>query len=157
MTYQAKVKSQRVVAMAILTTALLLLAAVATVGPQLASDLVASYGQPVYPPERAEYCPGDVLRADYSLERRKTGPVEVMSSWCTSANACILAETTVQHGIIFTPIAPVTTTLAITIPVSPRMTPGSEWVYVRSARREGQAEYDLFTVPFRIAAQCPVR
>lgn len=157
MTIEARIKSQRIVALAILTTALLLLAAVATVGPQLAGDLIASYAQPTYAPEQAEYCPGDVLRADYLIERRHPGPVEIVSSWCTPANVCILALSSVQHGVIFTPIAPITATLTVTIPTSSRLTPGSEWVYARTVRQAGQAQYDLFTVPFRIAIQCPAQ
>lgn len=145
------------VGLALLTTASLLLLAVWAVGPQLLQDVGARYGQPTYSADRVEYCPGDVLRADYVIERRHPGPVEIVSSWCTPANVCVLALSSVQHGIIFAPTAPITATLTITIPTSSRLTPGSEWVYARTVRQKGRAQYDLFTVPFRIAMQCPVQ
>ena len=141
--------------LAILVVAVMFGVALAAVGPTLFEEVSANYGADIYAPERAEYCPGDNLRVVYEIQRRQNGPVEVIGAWCTASNTCLLLDTTVRYGVVFAPSAAVTATLSVTIPVNARMTPGSEWVYARTVRNVGGHDFDLFTVPFRIAADCP--
>lgn len=154
MTSAQRQQGRRLVLLAILVVAILLAVALAAIGPSLFSEISASYNAPVYLPEQAEYCPGDLLRAVYEIQRRQPGPVEVIGAWCTAANTCLLADSTVRYGIVFAPSATVTATLSLTIPVNARMTPGSEWVYARTVRNVGGHEFSLFAVPFVIRAGC---
>ena len=140
--------------LAILVVAVMFGIALAAVGPELFEEVSANYGADTYQPERSEYCPGDNLRAIYEIQRRQPGPVEVIGAWCTASNTCLLADTTVRYGVVFVPTSTVTATLSVTIPVNARMTPGSEWVYARTVRNVGGHDFDLFTVPFRIAGDC---
>lgn len=155
MTSEQARQGRRVVALAILVTVALLFSAIAAVGPQLAGDVAAGYGQPEYRPEHEEYCPGDVLRVTYRVDLRATGPVEIMGAWCSiSRGNCLLNDTTIRHGVIVEPLAPISTTLAVTVPHSVQLTPGSAWQYVRSVRRLGQSQFEMFTVPFTVGQGC---
>lgn len=154
MTQAQRQQSRRLVLLAILVVSLLLTIALTAVGPRLLGQASVGYGAPNYAPEQATYCPGEVLRAKYSIERRQPGPVEVVGSWCTPENVCLLSLSTIQYGHVFKTIDPITATLQVTIPVHPRLTAGSEWVYVRSVRQTGQDRFSMFTVPFQIAATC---
>ena len=143
------------VALAILTTVSLLLAALVAIGPQLLEDVGARYTQPSYAPEQAEYCPGDVLHASYQVAPREPGPVEIMGAWCNvDRGNCLLNDTTVRYGIIADSYPAISTTLSVTVPTSAQLTAGTRWQYVRSVRRLGQPSFDMFTVPFTIADGC---
>lgn len=155
MTSAPRQQGRRLVLLAILVVATLLAVAFAAIGPALFQQVSVSYGAPEYLPERAEYCPGEVMRVPYQIARRQPGPVEIIGSWCTPAGACALPLSTIQYGNVAQERPSVAATLTITIPVSERMTPGSEWVYVRSVRQTGQEQFSMFTVPFRIKADCP--
>lgn len=155
MTNAQRQQSRRLVLLAILPTAIMLAVAMAAVGPQLIGDVAASYSQTAYRPEHEEYCPGDVLRVSYRVDLRATGPVEIVGAWCSITRGnCLLNSTTTQHGVIVEPLPPISTTLAVTVPYSAQLTAGSQWQYVRTVRRLGQARFEMFTVPFTVGQGC---
>lgn len=154
MTNEQRQKSRRLVLLSIAVVTLLLPISISAVGPHLLEQATVIYGEPSYAPERSEYCPGETLRAQYVLERRDLGPVEIVGSWCTPENSCILGLTTVQHGQIFIERPPSAATLSLTIPPSPAFKPGTSWFYVRSVRRLGRDSFSMFVVPFKIAQNC---
>lgn len=149
-------RGKMLVALSIAASALMLLAAIYAVGPALFADIAAEYGRRVYEPERAEYCPGEVLRAGYTVQPVSAGQVEIMGSWRNAdRRTTLLPETTRQWANIWEAAPePITATLSITIPISPQMIPGSNWMYVRSVRKLGQSDADMFAVPFVIRAGC---
>lgn len=148
-------RGKRAVGAALVTTVILLFVAMWAVGPQLLQDVGASYGQRVYQPERAEYCPGEALAFSYTVAPRTPGPIEIVSSWRNAARrTSLLSETTVQHANIVEAVPAISANLTVTIPISPQMLPGSEWQFVRSVRRLGTSRFDMFVVPFRIAEGC---
>lgn len=155
MTSAQRQQGQRLVLLAILVVAVLLGVALAAIVPRLLVEVPASYGASVYLPDSPTYCPGDVLRASYRVQRRVPGPVEIMGSWQNvDRGTSLLNETTQQYANIVESGVAITASLAITIPTSPQMLPGSRWRYVRSVRQLGQAEFNMFTVPFVIAGDC---
>lgn len=149
-------RGRLLVALSIAASALMLLAAIYAVGPALFADIAAEYGRRVYLPERAEYCPGEVLRASYTVQPISAGQVEIMGSWRNvNKRTTLLPETTRQYANVWEAApAPIAATLAVTIPVSPQMVSGSNWMYVRSVRKLGQPDADMFAVPFVIRAGC---
>ena len=157
MTNAQRQQSRRLVLLAILVVAVMFGVALAAVGPSLFDDIAAQYGQRVYEPDRAEYCPGDAMRFAYTVQPVSPGQVEIMTSWRNvDRRTTLLAETQRQHANIWEAApAPIQGALTVTIPVSPQMLPGSNLQYVRSVRKLGQSDSDMFAVPFRIAGDCP--
>lgn len=149
-------RGRLLVALAIAASALMLLAAIYAMGPALFADIAAEYGRRIYQPEQTEYCPGEVLRASYTVQPISAGQVEIMGSWRNvDRRTTLLPETMRQYANIWeAAAAPITATLAVTIPSSPQMIPGSSWMYVRSVRKLGQPDADMFAVPFSIANGC---
>ena len=144
-------RGRRLVALAILITAGLLLLALSAIGPQLLRDAGARYSQPSYAPERATYCPGEVLIFRYDVAPRQPGPIEIVSSWRNaSRKTTLLDATTIQHANIIEAVAPISATLSVTIPYSVQMQPGTDWQFVRSVRSMGTSKFSMFYVPFRI-------
>lgn len=156
MTNAQRQQSRRLVLLAILLAAIMLAVAMAAVGPQLIGDVAARYGGLVYQPEQAEYCPGEVLRASYTVQPISAGQVEIMGSWRNvERQTTLLPETTRQWANIWEASpTPITAALAVTIPVSTQMIPGSSWMYIRSVRKLGQSDVNMLAIPFVIRAGC---
>ena len=123
--------------------------------PKIVNNSSVAYTNNSFFPEAKSYCPGEVLTFKYGLQRRRTGPIEITSSWCRIDNICSLTDSRVDRAIVFNSSERITATLSITIPHATRMLPGSEWVFVRSIQNVGDDKYDMFTVPFRIKDVCP--
>lgn len=155
MTEYERERSRVLLLASILVLVAILVIATVSFGPKLLEQQAVRYGATVYQPHQPAYCPGDQLTTTYWIERREVGPVEIVSSWCSPANICILPETTVEHAIVFNISEPFSATLRAIIPMSDRFVSDSEWVFVRSVREMGQAEASVLTVPFRIKSSCP--
>ena len=156
MTSTQRQQGRRLVLLAILLTAIMLSVAMVAVGPSLFADVAAKYGQRVYQPERAEYCPGDALRFAYTVQPVSPGQIEIMTSWRNAdRRTTLLDETKRQYANVWeSSPAPIQAALTVTIPTSPQMIPGSNWQFVRSVRKLGQPDATMLAVPFRIAPDC---
>lgn len=148
-------RGRRLVALAILVTAGLLLLALAAIGPQLLRDAGARYSQPAYAPERPTYCSGEVLTFHYEVAPREPGPIEIVSSWRNATRATtLLDKTIIQHANVIEAVAPISASLSVTIPYSVQMQPGTDWQFVRSVRSMGTSKFSMFYVPFTIGDGC---
>lgn len=135
---------------------LALVVALLIVIPQFMQSRAVRYGAAIVLPEKAEYCPGEMLRFTYTLRMDRPGPVEIVQAWCRQVNgSCLLSESTVYYGIITARRQERNVTVSRQIPSSALFVPGEVWEHAQSVRSSDGGRSETFSVPFRIRADCP--
>ena len=140
-----------VLAVLLLTLALLGLALAVTVPMFIEQRAGAEYGADSFAPEQPVYCPGDVLRYEVSFERVQKGPFELVQSWCSPETGICpraLSQTYRVNTARSYPSAKIVASRII-----PDLAPG-QWEYVHSSRILGQRAFSMYTVPFVISERC---